>query len=70
MYPPSAKAGIKKMRSYGRKKRSINKVEAEEDDTLKLPKLPPTRLLDIWNTAATVRALDDRDPTTYSDGTV
>ena len=70
MWPPSAIAGIKKMRSYGRKKRSIDKVEAEEDVTLELPKLPPTRPLEIWNTAATVRALDDRDPTKFSDNTV
>lgn len=68
MWPPSAKAGIKKMRSYGKKKRSIDEVE--EDDTLKLPRLPPTRPSEIWNTAATVRALDDRDPTLYSDNTI
>ena len=68
MWPPSAKAGIKKIRLYRKKKRSINEVE--EDDTLELPKLPPTRPLEIWNTAATVRALDDRDPTLYSDNTI
>ena len=68
MWPPSAKAGIKKMRSYGKKKRSIDEVE--EDDTLELPRLPPTRPLEIWNTAATIRALDDRDPTLYSDNTI
>jgi hypothetical protein len=45
MWPPSAKAGIKKMRSYGKKKRSID--EAEEDDTLELPRLPPTRPSEI-----------------------
>jgi hypothetical protein len=70
MWPLSAKAGIKKMRSYRRKKRSIDEVEAEEDVTLMLPKLPPTRPLEIWNTAATVRALDDWDPAKFSDNTV
>ena len=69
MYPPSAKAGIKKMRSYRRKKRSIDEVEAE-NNTLELPKLLPTRPSDIWNTAATVRALDNWDSIKYSDGTV
>jgi hypothetical protein len=47
MWPLSAKAGIKKMRLYRRKKRSIDEVEAEEDVTLELPKLPPTRPLEI-----------------------
>lgn len=68
MWPVSAKAGIKKMRSYGKRKRSIEEVEA--DDTLELPALPPTRPQEIWNTAATVRALGDRDPTKFSDGSV
>jgi hypothetical protein len=68
MWPPSAKARIKKMRSYRKKKRSINKVE--EDDTLELPRLLPTRSLEIWNTAAAVQALDDQDPTLYSDNTI
>jgi hypothetical protein len=52
--PPSAKAGIKKMRLYGRRKRSINEVEAEEDIIFELPKLLPTRPLEIWNTATIV----------------
>ena len=68
MWPPSTKAGIKKIQSYGKKKRSIDEVE--EDKTLELPRLPPTRPSEIWNTAATVRALDDQDPTLYSDNTV
>ena len=70
MWPLSATAGIKKIRLYRRKKRLIDKVEAEEDVTLELPKLPPTRPLEMWNTAATVRALNDRDPTKFSDNTV
>jgi hypothetical protein len=59
MWPLSAKAGIKKMRLYRKKKRSIDKVKAEEDVTLKLLKLPPTCPSEIWNTATTVQAFDD-----------
>jgi hypothetical protein len=47
MWPLSAKARIKKMQLYRRKKRSIDKVKAKEDVTLKLLKLPPTRPLEI-----------------------
>jgi hypothetical protein len=65
MWPVSCKAGIKKMRAYGKRKRSIEEVEAE--DTLDLPPLPPTRPNEVWNTAATLRALADRDPTKFSD---
>ena len=68
MWPVSCKAGIKKMRSYGKKKRSIDEVEA--NDTLDLPPLPPTRPEEIWTTAATVRSLADRDPTKFSDRTI
>ena len=53
------------MRSYGKKKRSIEEVEAEE--SLDLPPLLPTRPDEVWNTAATLRALADRDPTTFSE---
>jgi hypothetical protein len=60
IWPPSAKAGLKKMRSYQKKKRTIDKVE---QDHLELPALPPTRPPEIWNTAATIQALGDRDPT-------
>jgi hypothetical protein len=67
MWPLSAKAGIKKMRSYQKKKRTIDEVE---EDDLELPALPPTRPIDIWNTAATVRALGDRDPTQFSDNSI
>jgi hypothetical protein len=69
IWPPSAKAGIKKMRSYGRKKRSIDEVEAE-DVTLELPKLPPTRPSEIWDTTATLRALADRDPIKFSNNSI
>jgi hypothetical protein len=44
MWPPSAKAGIKKMRSYQKKKRTIDDVE---DDNIELPTLPPTRPQEI-----------------------
>jgi hypothetical protein len=47
MWPLSTKAGIKKMRSYDKKKRTNDEVEAEEDAALELPKLPPTRPLEI-----------------------
>jgi hypothetical protein len=67
MWPPSAKAGIKKMRSYQKKKRTIDKVE---EDDLELLALPPTRPIDIWNTAATVQALGDRDHTQFSDNSI
>jgi hypothetical protein len=67
MWPPSAKAGIKKMRSYQKKKLTINN---EEDGDLELPALPPTRPDEIWTTSATVRALGDRDPTMFSDPSI
>jgi hypothetical protein len=67
IWPPSAKAGLKKMRSYQKKKRTIDEVE---QDDLELPALPPTRPPEIWNTAATVRALGDRDPTQFSEPSV
>ena len=35
-----------------------------------LPALPPTRPPEVWNTAATVRALGDRDPTKFSDPSI
>jgi hypothetical protein len=65
IWPVSCKAGIKKMRSYGKKKRSIEEVEVEE--SLDLPPLLPTRPDEVWNTAVTLRALVDRDPTTFSE---
>jgi hypothetical protein len=60
MWPVSEKQGIKKMRGYGRKKRSIDEVA---DDTAELPPHPPTRPSEVWTTAAAVQALADRDPT-------
>ena len=65
IWPVSYKAGIKKMRSYGKKKRLIEEVKEEE--SLDLPPLLPTRPDKVWNTAATLRALADRDPTTFSE---
>jgi hypothetical protein len=65
IWPVNYKARIKKMRSYGKKKRSIEEVEAE--DSLDLPPLLPTRPDKVWNTASTLRALADRDPTKFSD---
>jgi hypothetical protein len=67
MWPLSAKAGIKKMRSYQKKKRTIDDVE---DDSIELPTLPPTRPQEIWTTSATVRALGDRDSTQFSEPSV
>jgi hypothetical protein len=40
IWPPSAKARIKKIRSYKKRKRTINKVDANNSDLLRLP---PTR---------------------------
>ena len=53
------------MRSYGKKKRTIDNVEAGDDR--ELPPLPPTRPHEAWTIAATVRSLNDRDPTKFSD---
>jgi len=65
IWPISYKARIKKMRSYGKKKRSIEEVKVEE--SLDLPPLLPTRPDEVWNIAVTLRALADRDPTTFSE---
>jgi hypothetical protein len=65
IWPVSYKAGIKKMRSYGKKKRLIKEVKVEE--SLDLPPLLPTRPDKVWNIAVTLRALADRDPTTFSE---
>jgi hypothetical protein len=68
IWPPSAKAGLKKMRAYKKKKRSINEVT--EEGELELPALPPTGPPEIWNTITTIQALGDRDPTQFSEGSV
>ena len=68
MWPPSAKAGIKKMRSYQRRKRGAIIEDIDNDNTL--PPLPPTRPEEVWNTAATIRALGDRNPTQFSDPSI
>jgi len=51
------------MRLYGKKKRLIEEVKAEE--SLNLPPLLPTRPNEVWNIATTLRALADRDPTIF-----
>ena len=66
MWPPSAKAGLKKMQEY-RKRRQFDGVEEEE---LELPKLLPTRPDQIWDTTATLRAFADRDPTQFSEPSI
>jgi hypothetical protein len=66
MWPASYKAGIKKVRSYNKKKRSIDEVE-EENDGVELPTLPPLRPSDVWDTASKVRELSSRDPMQFSD---
>jgi hypothetical protein len=63
IWPVSYKARIKKMRLYGKKKRLIKKVE--EEKSLDLPPLLPTCPDKVWNIAATLRALADRDPITF-----
>jgi hypothetical protein len=68
MWPPSYKQGIKKVRSYKKsnnKKRIIDDVN--EDDEPELPRLPSSRLAEIWDTAAKVREFGDRDPTKFLD---
>ena len=65
MWPPSTKAGLKKMQEY-RKRRQFDGVEEE----LELPKLPSTCPDQIWDTTATLRALADRDPTQFSEPSV
>ena len=65
IWPVSYKAGIKKMRLYGKKKRLIEEVKEEE--SLDLPPLLPTRPDKVWNIAVTLRALADRDPITFSE---
>jgi hypothetical protein len=52
MWPPSAKAGLKKMRAYKKKKRSIDEVT--EEGELELPALPPTGPPEIWNIITTI----------------
>ena len=63
MWPLSCKAGLKKMRAYGKKKAA----EEGEQEELELPALPPTRPAEVWDTAAKVQALGDRDPTQFSE---
>jgi len=71
MWPLSAKAGIKKIRSYSKRKRLIEDVDGEADEEqLDLPALLPTRPVEIWMTAANIRALADRDPTMFSDPSI
>jgi hypothetical protein len=70
MWPPSAKAGIKKMRSYSRKKQTVDDFDDNDDNTIELPQHPPTRATEVWTTSATVRALGDRDPTKFSEPSV
>jgi hypothetical protein len=52
MWLLSAKAGLKKMRVYKKKKCLINEVTKEGE--LELPALPPTRPPKIWNTITTI----------------
>jgi hypothetical protein len=56
------------IRSY-KQKRSIDEVDPE-DENLDVPALPPTHLPEVWNCITTVRALEDRDPTKFSDSTI
>jgi hypothetical protein len=66
MWPHSLKAGLQKMRSYGKRKRTIQEV-TDEDQELDLPKLPPTRLNELWNTTSAIQSFIGRDPTQFSD---
>ena len=68
MWPVLFKAGIKIIRSYS-KKRSLADLQEEEfnNEQPDLPALPLIRPAEIWTTASTVRALGDRDLTTFLD---
>ena len=67
MWPPSTKAAIREVRSYKKRKRTIDDVEDDDPD---LPAFPPTRHEEIWTTAAAIRALGDRDPTQFSESSI
>jgi hypothetical protein len=64
IWPVSAKAGIKKMRAYHK---SNTQAQDDQDSDSNLPKLPPTRAEEVWQTAVTVREFSNRDPTQFSD---
>lgn len=69
MWPPSTKAGLKKMRAYRAKQRARGGGVGSgvEGDNIDLPLLPLSRPDQLWDIGATVRALKDRDPTQFSD---
>ena len=66
IWPYDVNAGLKKMRSYGKKKKSLADVKAE-DTKLDLPELPSSRPHELWNTAAAINSFIGRDPTQFSD---
>ncbi|XMA11516.1 hypothetical protein WAI453_004307 [Rhynchosporium graminicola] len=66
IWPVSEKAAIKKMRSYGRKKRTIQD-SLDEEIQPDLPVLPPNRPEEQWKTVSRIQSYIDQDPTKFSD---
>ena len=65
IWPESPSNGIKKMRSYQKRREAIDKEEK-----LDLLLLPPSRPLDLWTTAITIQRFGNRDPTLFSDSLI
>ncbi|RKF83576.1 hypothetical protein GcM1_157002 [Golovinomyces cichoracearum] len=59
------KTGLKKIRSYGRKKRTLEE-SLDEETQPDLPLLPPNRPSDLWNTV-NIQSFNGRDLTQFSD---
>ena len=68
MWPPSAQQGIKKMRSYQKKKRTIEDIVKEEELNLLLHLL--IRPSKMQNTLINIQTLSDRDPIAFFKGTI
>ena len=68
MWPPSAQQGIKKMRLYQKKKRTIKDIVKKEE--LNLPPHLPIRPLEMWNTLINIQTLSDRDLIAFFESTI
>lgn len=64
MWPISAKAGIKKMRAYG--KRQVSEEEKQAEDALELPQHAPPPASELWQISSSIREFAERDPTQFS----
>jgi hypothetical protein len=65
IWPINYKARIKKMQLYGKKKRLIKEIKAE--DSLDLSPLLPICPNKVWNIALTLYILADYNPIKFSD---